>query len=170
MNRGKDFELSFRKQMESANFDVNRVADNTAGYMGGRNICDFITYLYPNIFYFELKSTKGNTLPFSNITDNQYQGLIEKEQVEGAGAGVIVWYVEKDKTFFVSANCLFNIRAEGAKSLHIEELTKRARMFDECSYFKCLEIKGKKKRVFFDYNMEQFKKDLERYINYGKKS
>lgn len=69
-----------------AGFDVNRVADNTAGYMGGRNICDFITYLYPNIFYFELKTTKGNTLPFSNITDNQWQGLLEKEKIEGVGA------------------------------------------------------------------------------------
>lgn len=169
MNRGKDFEASFRKQMENAGFDVNRLADNTAGYMGGRNICDFITYLYPNIFYFELKSTKGNTLPFGNITDNQFLGLIEKEKVEGAGAGVVVWYIEKDKTFFVSADYLSRAKQEGCKSLHIEELSKRAKWFNECSYFKCFEITGKKKRVFFDYDMEQFKKDLERYMNYGKK-
>lgn len=168
-NRGKDFEASFRKQMEISGFDVNRVADNTAGYMGGRNICDFITYLYPNIFYFELKSTKGNTLPFTNITDNQFSGLIEKEKFQGAGAGVIVWYTEKDKTFFVSADCLLNLKVEGWKSVHINELIKRSDMFENCLYFKCFEIKGKKKRVFFDYDMEQFKKDLERYMNYGKK-
>ena len=168
MNRGKDFEASFRRQMELSNFDVNRVADNTAGYMGGRNICDFITYIYPNIFYFELKTTKGNTLPFSNITDSQFSGLVEKEQVYGAGAGVIVWFVEKDKTFFVSAKCLMQMNLEGFKSLHINELTKRAEMFNDCSYFNCFEIKGKKKRVFFDYDMAQFIKDLERYMNYGK--
>lgn len=169
MNRGKDFEASFRKQMESSGFDVNRVADNTAGYMGGRNICDFITYLYPNIFYFELKSTKGNTLPFSNITDNQFTGLIEKESVNGAGAGIIVWFVEKDKTFFVSAEALRNIRNQGSRSLHIDDLTERALCFDECKYHRCFEIKGRKKRVFFEYDMEQFKQDLERYMNYGKK-
>lgn len=169
MNRGKDFEQVFREQMVATGFDVNRVADNTAGYMGGRNICDFITYLYPNIYYLEMKTTKGNTLPFSNITDNQFTGLLEKEEVNGAGAGVVVWFVEKDKTFFISAKSMLNLKLEGYKSLHIDELTKRATWFDECAYFRCFEIKGKKKRVFFEYDMEQFKKDLERYMNYGKK-
>ena len=169
MNRGKDFEQVFREQMVATGFDVNRVADNTAGYMGGRNICDFITYLYPNIYYLEMKTTKGNTLPFSNITDNQFTGLLEKEGVNGAGAGVVVWFVEKDKTFFVSADCYYQLKLLGAKSLHINDLIRRAGQFDDCLYFKCFEIKGKKKRVFFDYDMEQFKKDLERYMNYGKK-
>lgn len=169
MNRGKDFEITFKKQMQSGGFDVNRVADNTAGYMGGRNICDFITYVYPHIFYFELKSTKGNTLPFSNITDNQYNGLIEKEKVEGAGAGIVVWYVEKDKTFFISADAMSSLVCQGYKSLHIDKLSELSKRFDECSYFKCFEIKGKKKRVFFDYDMTKFKEDLERYMNYGKK-
>lgn len=169
MNRGKDFEGSFRKQMESSGFDVNRVADNTAGYMGGRNMCDFITYLYPNIFYFELKSTKENTLNFSNITKNQWEGLIEKEKFEGVGAGVVVWFIKHDKTFFVSADCMHKMKNEGSKSLHINDLTERALCFDECKYHKCFEIKGRKKRVFFEYDMEQFKQDLERYMNYGKK-
>ena len=115
MNRGKDFEETFKKQMVTSGFDVNRVCDNTAGYMGGRNICDFITYVYPNIFYLELKSTKGNTLPFSNISKNQWAGLLEKENIEGAGAGIVVWFLEHDKTFFVSADCLQHIKcAEGA--------------------------------------------------------
>ena len=113
MNRGKDFEENFKKQMICGGFDVNRVCDNTAGYMGGRNICDFITYIYPSIFYFELKTTKGNTLPFSNITQNQFLGLLEKEKVEGAGAGIIVWFLDHDKTFFVSADCMQKIKNEG---------------------------------------------------------
>lgn len=169
MNRGKDFEANFREQLNNNGFDVNRVADNTAGYMGGRNICDFIVYNYPNIFYFELKTTKGNTLPFSNITDNQFNGLIEKEKVAGAGAGVVVWFLDHDKTFFVSAGALLRFKAEGVKSLHINVLTEKAQAFENCSYFKIFEIKGKKKRVFFNYNMLEFKQNLERYMNYGKK-
>ena len=169
MNRGKDFEQCFKKQMVQANFDVNRVADNTAGYMGGRNICDFITYLYPNIFYFEMKTTKGNTLPFSNITENQWSGLQEKEKIQGVGAGIIVWFLEHDKTFFVSADCLQKIKNEGMfKSLHIRDLRLKSEEFDKGRYHKCFEIKGTKKRVFFDYNMQEFKQDLERYMNYGK--
>lgn len=169
MNRGKDFEQIFRKQLEDSGFDVNRVADNTAGYMGGRNICDFITYLYPNIFYLELKTIKGNTLPFANITMNQQQGLLEKEKVEGAGAGIIVWFMEHDKTFFVSADCLQRIKNQGtSKSLNIKDLKLKSEEFDKGTYYKCFEIPGIKKRVFFNYDMEAFKLNLERYMNYGK--
>lgn len=169
MNRGKDFEETFKKQMVTGGFDVNRVCDNTAGYMGGRNICDFITYVYPNIFYFELKSTKGNTLPFSNISKNQWVGLLEKEKIEGAGAGIIVWFLEHDKTFFVSASCLQAIKNEGVfKSLHIRDLRLKSEEFQKGRYHKCFEIPGVKKRVFFDYDMQVFKQNLERYMNYGK--
>lgn len=168
MNRGKDFEEEFKQQMVEGGFDVNRLRDNTAGYMGGRNVCDFITYFYPNIFYLELKTTKGNTLPFRNITQNQFQGLIEKEQVEGAGAGVVVWFLEHDKTFFVSAGLLKQLKLEGRKSLNIKDLIDRASRFELLEYFKCFEIEGHKKRVFFRYNMEQFKQCLEVYTSYGK--
>lgn len=169
MNRGKDFEELFRKQMVASGFDVNRVADNTAGYMGGRNICDFITYVYPHIYYMEMKTVKGNTLPFSNITQNQWAGLQEKEKIEGAGAGIIVWFMEHDKTFFVSADCMQKIKNEGIfKSLHIRDLRLKSEEFEKGRYHKCFEITGIKKRVFFDYNMQEFKQNLERYMNYGK--
>lgn len=167
MNRGKDFEQKFKEQMQ-AGFDITRLADNTAGYMGGRNICDFIAYFYPFLFYFELKTTKGNTLPFSNITQNQFEGLIEKEQVEGVGAGIVVWYLEHDKTYFVSAGLLKQLKAEGRKSLNIKEIRNRASRFEIGEYFKCFEIQGTKKRVFFDYDVQKFKQNLEVYVNYGK--
>lgn len=168
MSRGKDFEFQFREQMEVAGFDVNRVADNTAGYMGGRNICDFITYVYPHIYYLEMKTTKGNTLPFSNITKDQWLGLLEKERVEGAGAGIVVWFLEHDKTFFVSANLLQYLKNEGQKSLHIKTLLEKVQQNQKGVYYRCFEIMGTKKRVFFKYDMQKFKVDLEMYINYGK--
>lgn len=171
MNRGKDFEEHFKQQMVNANFDTNRVCDNTAGYVGGRNICDFITYVYPSIFYFELKTTKGNTLPFSNITDTQYSGLIEKEKVKGAGAGLIIWYLERDKTYFVSAGLMQQLRNEGNKSINIKQLMyliESCKKSESHRCYNCFEIQGVKKRVFFNYDMEKFKQDLEAYINYGK--
>lgn len=167
MNRGKDFEQKFREQLQ-ADFDVTRIADNTAGYMGGRNICDFMAYRFPNLFYLELKTTKGNTLPFSNITDNQYSGLIEKESIMGVGAGYIVWFLEHDKTFFVSGKCLKSLKEYGKKSLNIKEAIKLSEEFKTGQYFRLFEIEGTKKRVFFDYDMKKFLSDLEVYLNYGK--
>ena len=167
MNRGKDFEQHFREQLNTQ-FDVTRLADNTAGYMGGRNICDFLAYCYPHLYYLELKTTKGNTLPFSNITDTQFTGLVEKEKVEGVGAGLVVWFLEHDKTFFVSAGCFNYLRIQGKKSLNIKDLIEMSTKFEVGKYFKCFEVKGTKKRIFFAYDLQSFKDNLEVYINYGK--
>lgn len=164
VNRGKDFEASLRKQLEKV-FDVTRIADNTAGYMGGRNICDFIAYSFPHLYYLELKSTKGNTLPFSNITDTQFSGLLEKERVLGVGAGYIIWFLEKDKTFFVSAGLANTLRMGGAKSIHINALEELS-----SQDMRCYELEGTKKRVFFDYNIEKLEESLEEYVKYGKRN
>jgi hypothetical protein len=166
MNRGKDFEAKFREQMNQV-FDVTRLADNTAGYMGGRNICDFIVYRYPNLFYLELKTTKQNTLNFHDITDTQWNGLIEKEPIEGVGAGIVVWFIKHDKTFFISAAAMQAMKSLGLKSFNIKDLKVMAENFETRNYFDCFEIKGQKKRVFFEYDMKQFLSDLEVYLNYG---
>lgn len=167
MNRGKDFENKFKEQMSNV-FNIDRLKDSTNGYLGNSNISDFILYYYPYQYYIELKSTKGNTLPFSNITNSQWHGLIDKETIEGVGAGIVVWFLEHDKTFFVSAGLLKQLKYQGKKSLHINDLIDRASRFELTEYFKCFEVEGIKKRVFFDYNVEKFKNNLEVYINYGK--
>ena len=118
MNRGKDFEGNFRKQMDSAGFDVNRVADNTAGYMGGRYICDFITYLYPNIFYFECKTIKGNTFPLTNL--KQYDKLLAKKNIKGVIAGVVLWFYEHDKVLFIPIKTFEKLKENNQKSFNIK--------------------------------------------------
>ena len=146
INRGKDFETHFKECWEklSNSTTIDRLHDQTTGFAGSKNICDFIAYKYPNIFYLELKSVHGNTLPFSNITDTQWNGLLEKAKVYGVYAGIVVWYVDKDVTQY----------------FHIEKLTylrdkvgnKSVRFDDESG----IEISGKKKRVFFDYDINKF--------------
>lgn len=141
-NRGKQFEECVRKGFEKIpDTQVIRLPDNMGGYKGVKGICDFIIYHYPFQFCLECKCHYGNTLPFACITDKQWQGLSESACVRGVVSGVVVWFIDHNKTFFVPIVELLRLKEKGRKSLNIKHL--------ECD---CFEIDSHKKRVLFDYN------------------
>lgn len=153
-NRGKKFETVIRESFEKVpNVSIDRLHDQTNGFRGSQNICDFIVYKEPYEYYFECKSVHGNILPFSNITETQWNGLLEKSQIEGVFAGVICWWIDKDVTKFIPIQALQICKYRGWKSIR----------YDVNGYKGSIkEIKGKKKRVFFDYDMEEFFNVFER--------
>ena len=152
VNRGKQFEDVVREAFEKVpGVSIDRLHDQTTGWKGSTNICDFIVYREPYEYYFECKSVHGNTLPFSNITDTQWNGLLEKSQIEGVTAGIICWWVDKDVTLFLPIQILNQLRRTDNKSVR----------YDINEYIgNVVEIKGKKKRVFFDYSMQDFLDEL----------
>lgn len=148
VNRGKDFEDCIREACEAVpDTSVTRLIDPQAGYAGVRNICDFIVYKYPTQFFLECKSIKGNTLNFkSDITKNQWDGLLEKSKVRGVVAGVVVWFIDHDQTIFVPIQNLEEMRQLGEKSFNVTKWS-----VDDWFH-----IPGRKKRIYFEYAMEKF--------------
>ena len=163
VGRGKEFENVIRKAFERVDgVSIDRLNDNTAGFKGIAGICDFIVYKYPYEFYFECKAVHGNTLSinsndtkhkYGNISNNQWEGLLEKSKIDGVFAGVICWWVDKDITMYLPIEFLVHAKEMGFKSVPSDLFSKW--ILD--SYDKIPEvIPGKKKRVFFDYNMQLF--------------
>ena len=149
VNYGKKFEGVIREAFEKVpGVSLDRLNDNTAGFKGIAGICDFIVYREPYEYYIECKSVHGNTLPFSNITETQWNGLLEKSEIEGVFAGVICWWADKDVTKFIPIQLLQAMKEHNMKSIRYDFTL----FGKDC----CIEIKGKKKRVFFDYDMEEF--------------
>lgn len=145
-NRGKQFEAVVREAFEKVpGVSIDRLHDQTTGFKGSSNICDFIVYREPYEYYFECKSVHGNTLPFRNISATQWNGLLEKSFIEGVTAGIICWWIDKDTTKFIPIQTLQKLLNSGNVSYR----------YDWDSYG-VVEIKGKKKRVFFDYDMKEF--------------
>lgn len=156
VNRGKQFEDVVREAFEKVpGVSIDRLHDQTTKFKGtSANICDFIVYREPYEYYFECKSVHGASLPFSNITDTQWKGLLEKSKIEGVFAGVICWWTDKDKTVFIPIQTLELMKTVGMKSVRYDAI-------DDCDGdTDMIEIKGKKKRVFFDYDMEGFLDDI----------
>lgn len=155
-NRGKQFENVIRKAFEKVpDVSIDRLHDQTNGFKGSQNICDFIVYKEPYEYYIECKSVHGASLPFRNITDTQWEGLLEKSEIEGVYAGVICWWADKDKTMFLPIQILDDLKRTG------EYKSYRFDWFHWNGLQKTIEIKGKKKRVFFDYNMEEFFNEIQ---------
>lgn len=154
VSRGKDFELEIRQAFErEKNVSVDRLKDTMSGYMGDNNICDFIVYKKPRIYYLECKAIHGNTLNFkSDIRPNQWNGLSKKNMIDGVHAGFLVWFIDHDVTYYVDIQLMNSLRSKGIKSLRYDAVANSPLMF---------KIAGKKKRILFSYNMESFFNILE---------
>lgn len=150
VNRGKKFESIIQQAFEQTKgVAITRLHDQTTGFKGSVNPCDFIVYHKPYLFPIECKSIHGNTFPFSNITDFQWKSLLEMSTVKGVIAGVIVWFVDHDVTMFYNIKGLKVLKDAEYKSIKYSE-----ELFG-------IPIIGKKKRVFFEYDIQTFLKEVE---------
>lgn len=144
-NRGKQFENVVKNSFEKVpNTSVVRLHDQTNGYLGSSNICDFIVYHYPKQYFIECKSVHGNILPFSNITKNQRLGLLKVCKIKGVVAGILCWWVDKDTTLFIPIQLIVSEMDKGNKSIRYDTL------------LDVIRLPGKKRRVFYDYDMKYF--------------
>ena len=141
-NLGKKFEQKFKEDfiLSFPGGTIDRLYDITLGYKTISQVCDFIGYCYPNIFYLECKTIKGNTFPLSNLT--QYEKLLAKRNVTGAITGAVIWFYEHDKVVFVPIKTFERLKIDGKKSVNIKYL--------ENKLYNIIEIPSIKKRVFMD--------------------
>lgn len=167
VNRGKQFEDVVKEAfLKVPGVSIDRLHDQTTGYLGSSNICDFVVYRKPYELYIECKAIHGNTLSIHSIpkpdkkgalhgyhgmiTDTQWTGLLEKSKIKGVTAGVLCWWIDKGVTMFLPIELLSCIYERGEKSVRFD--------FTGYLYSGSLlyHIKGTKKRVFFEYDMQDF--------------
>ena len=151
-NKGNQFEAVVKECLDKADgVSIDRLRDAPRRMKGVDNPSDFIVYKKPHELYLECKSHKGNTLPFSCIRDEQYKGMQEKAKIEGVLAGVMIWYIDHDATVFVPIDEVVRIREEEeAKSINYFQILNRKHII----------VHGRKKRTYFDYDMNRFLEDL----------
>ncbi|MBO7696670.1 MAG: Holliday junction resolvase RecU [Methanobrevibacter sp.] len=145
-NYGKAFEAKLKEDfLKVDGATIDRLYDPTSGFHSISNISDFIGYVFPNVFYIECKSHKGNTFPLSNL--RQYEKLKGKIGIPGVRAGVVIWFIDHKKVVYVPISTFVKLKEYGKKSFNIK-------MLGSEEYFS-LEIPGKAKRLFIDsdYNI-----------------
>ena len=153
INRGKQFEGLLREQFEKVPDTLClRLYDVTMGYSNINNPCDLIVYKDNTLNLFECKAIHGNTLNFkSHIRENQWNKLLQYSKIPGVNAGILCWFIDVDETAFLPIECLQYLVKEGNKSFNITKELDRILM---------VEIKGRKKKVFFEYNLKKLLEDI----------
>lgn len=147
----KEFEDRVRKGWIKSFPDgvIIRLYDTMNGYFNIKNICDFIGYVYPNIYFLECKVHAGASIPFDKIT--QYDKMIEVAGLHGVRSGVIIYLYDKEKVYYVPIKTIEKMKADGKKSVGLRAVEEGYRV---------IEIPSTKLRVFMDSDYTILK-DLE---------
>lgn len=156
---GKKFENRFKKDYE-AQFPgtlIYRLPDQQSGYAGegAQNPCDFICYTGKAVLMVECKAHAGASIPFTAIS--QYDRLLKFKGLTNVFPGVVIWFYDKDRVFWVSIEEMERMRMDGEKSIGL-------RMLDfEKPYKKAyniIEIPSKKIRTFMESDYQYLVKEL----------
>lgn len=116
----KRFEQQVAKDLSKIDKSlVYRLPDQQSGYYGtSSNICDFIFYRQPNIYFIECKTHRGNTFPLSAF--RQYSKMVECVGKQGVRCGVILWMYEHDKIFYIPVSTFTKLINDNKKSFNIK--------------------------------------------------
>ena len=137
-NYGKQFERKLKEDfLKLENSTIDRLYDTMNGYKTVSNICDFLAYRKPYLYYLEAKTIKGNTFPFTNL--KQYDKLLPKVGIPGVRAGVVIWFIDHDKILYVPISTVKQMKKDGLKSVNIRTVLDNYNVY---------EIPSVKKRVF----------------------
>lgn len=153
MNNGKRFENNFKNSMPD-NVFFYRFRDGTSSWDKGSqtrfqksNICDCMMFDGGYLYLLELKSTKGKSLPLSNIRKNQVDDLIAASNHRNVIAGMVVEFSDLGQVYFMPIDLVKNwFYDSDRKSIPLQSFQERP----------CIEIYGKKLKTNFRYNIEQF--------------
>jgi len=170
-NEGKQFEDDFKKSVPMYAF-IYRFKDGTASWSDNvcpkcktqlvsntrfqaQNICDFMVFNNPHLYFLELKSTKSKSLPFSAVRENQKKELTEAGRRKNISAGLVVNFRELDETYYMSIE-LFNECMEKltSKSIPVKTFREYAILIDQ-----------EQKQVHWRYNIDGFFKKKETEVS-----
>lgn len=148
---GKKAEAQIEKWLKSRTEDgysFDRVPDQMSGRYGSKNICDFILYKYPHIYYIESKATWEDRFDFSMLTPTQHDGLYAKSQIYGVYGVVTVLFASYKRAFTIDIREIVRLENEGTKSLNIKNIDKW-----KCEY-KEIETIPNNRKDLLDYTGE----------------
>lgn len=117
---GKMFEEDFRKGADLCgnNARFSRLYDTTNGFRGVANPCDFIAATKYGTVYVELKTTHSSSLPFSNISEHQWNELFLADQCAYALGGVLVYFPKHAMIKWYPMTDLTHLKHLGKKSIN----------------------------------------------------
>ena len=152
-NYGKIFEEQIKKSV-SPDMYYLRIKDSTMRFKGDSNICDCLIFYKRTCFMLELKSSQEASLPFGNIKEHQFNGLMDADKTDGIVAGLLVEMRRYKETYFIHIK----------DAMKYKENTTRKSFSRDFLIKKGIKLEQKLKRTRYVFNIEKLLNDI---INKG---
>lgn len=121
---GKKAEEKIKEWLDhpEQNISYTRLYDQMTGYyMVSRNICDFIIYEYPSIYFLESKATWHDRFDFSMIQPHQKDGMLAKSKIKGSYGLIMVLFATYQKAFIFNIKDIAKLEEKKQMSLNIKK-------------------------------------------------
>lgn len=144
----KNFEQKVKEQLQNIkNLYVLRLYD----FIGARDYpSDFLVYKKPHLICLECKTSQLKSFPFSNISDNQWNGMLYAlKKAVGIKSYVLIWFYMYDKTLLCDMKALEQMKKEGKKSIRYDVQGNGI-----------YEVTGEKKTKYYKYDFETLLKQI----------
>ena len=130
---GKPAEHKIQEWLDrpSEGYCFDRIPDQMTGFYGSKNICDFILYKYPKLYYIESKATWNDRFDFSAITSTQYAGLLNKSSIPFVYGLIVLLYASYKRCFFIDIRSIKELKDSGKASINIKKIDKLNLMYSE---------------------------------------
>ena len=154
-NSGKRFEANFQKSVPK-HIHCYRFKDSTSSWDSSKtafsiyNACDYEIFVNGSLYWLELKSHKGKSLPLGCIRPTQVKELFKASE-NGVTAGLLVEFSDLNRVFWLGIND------------YMEFITEQDRKSIPLSYFEAagLELEVTKMAVNIKLNIEKFLEEME---------
>lgn len=144
-NMGKTFEQEFKASIPPEYYHY-RLKDDTSGFYGVSNPCDYILFRSPNLFLVELKTHKGKSIPFTHIRENQIQGMDKATQYGGVYGGFVINFRDLEETYYITVQDVIQfVKAGERKSIPVEWCREYGTRIEQT-----------KKRVRYSYDLREW--------------
>lgn len=156
MNSGKRLESNFKKSIPDDIF-FYRFKDGSSAWGGNdkvrfqsSNICDCLIFNGSKLYLLELKSTKGKSLPFGNIRENQLKELSLATYYQNIVSGLVIEFSDLDRCFFIDIkNVIEFMNTSDRKSIPLDYLE-----------IEGIEIEVTKKKVNCNFNIRKLLNEI----------
>ncbi len=121
---GKKAEQKIREWLDKPEkgYCFDRIPDQQTGFYGSKNICDFILFKSPNMYYIESKATWADRFDFNMITEYQYENLLRKSKIDNVYGVIIILFAAEQRAFIIDINEIDRLSKSGKKSLNIKKI------------------------------------------------
>jgi len=157
-NLGKRAELKIKTWLDRPEdgYSFDRIPDQMNGFYNSCNICDFICFKAPYMYYIESKATWAERFEWNRVTEFQRKNLLKKSKINNVYGLVIVLFATQRRAFVFQIEDIQKQMDDKIMSVNIDKIDKWTIPYSEIR----MEVNPRKQIPDYVGEIEEYMLDL----------